>query len=119
MATPFPRPAWHAISFSFSPAPAILPLALFPAPSGPAGNIIRARAAAVGAPPVHALCILLQQAGLEAALRFLIIAVDIHENLRGAAIVGDMDGGHTHESDAGIGQFSFHQRFNFLAQGLA
>jgi hypothetical protein len=30
-----------------------------------------------------------------------------------------MHGGHAHKTDARIRQFSFHQRFDFLAQGLA
>jgi len=53
------------------------------------------------------------------SLRFLIVAVHIHQNLRRTTIVGNMHSGHAHKTDARIRQFSFHQRFDFLAQGLA
>src|SRR5258708_25207813 len=51
-------------SFSFSPAPAILPLALSPARNGPAGNTIPARVSAEDAPPVRALYILWRRSSL-------------------------------------------------------
>jgi hypothetical protein len=60
-----------------------------------------------------------RQQALEAALRFSIVAIYVHQNLRGPAIVGDPHRSHTHESYARIRQLSFHQRFDFLAQGLA
>ena len=56
---------------------------------------------------------------LETALGFLIVAIDIHENLRRAAIVGHMYRSHAHQADARIRQFSFDQRLDLFAQSLA
>ena len=56
---------------------------------------------------------------LQASLRFFIIAIHIHQNLRGTAIVRDQHRGHTHQSDPRISQLSLHKRFDLLAQGLA
>src|SRR5580698_8279420 len=54
----------------------------------------------------------------EASLRFLVIAIYIHQNLRRPAIIGDVNRRHPYQPDARISQFSFDQRFNLLAQGL-
>src|SRR5580658_2414074 len=51
---PFPHLTWDEPSSSFSPWPTILPLALFPARSGPGGNTILAHASAASARPIHA-----------------------------------------------------------------
>src|ERR1700676_1249656 len=56
---------------------------------------------------------------LETSLRFLVIAVHVDQNLRGSAIVGNMHRGPSDPSDARIGEFAFHQRFDLLAQRLA
>jgi hypothetical protein len=40
-------------------------------------------------------------------------------NLRGPAIVGDVDSGHAHQPNPRIGQLAFNQRFNLLAQSFA
>ena len=50
---------------------------------------------------------------------FRVVAVRIHQNLRGAAIVGQEDGGNAHQSDTRIGQLSFDQSFDLLAQSFA
>jgi hypothetical protein len=55
----------------------------------------------------------------ETSFSFLIVAIHVDQNLRGAAIVGDMHRSHSHQSDARIGEFAFHQRFDLLAQRLA
>ncbi len=56
---------------------------------------------------------------LKTALRLLVVAIHIHQDLRRAAIIGDVDGRHSHQPDARIGKFAFHQGFNLLAQRLA
>jgi hypothetical protein len=56
---------------------------------------------------------------LKAAIRFLVVAVHIHQNLRRAAIVSHMHRGHAHQPDARIGQLPFHQRFDLLTQSFA
>ncbi len=56
---------------------------------------------------------------LETSLRFLVVAIHIHQNLRRTAIVGHVHRSHAHQPDAWIGQLAFHQRFDLLAQSLA
>jgi hypothetical protein len=56
---------------------------------------------------------------LETSIRFLVVAIHIHQHLRRPAIVGHMHRSHTHQPDARISQFAFHQSFDLLAQSLA
>ena len=56
---------------------------------------------------------------LETSFCFLVIAIHIHENLRGTAIIGDDDRSYGRKSDSRVRQFAFHQGFDFLAQGFA
>jgi hypothetical protein len=50
---------------------------------------------------------------------FRVVALHIDPDLGGSSIVRDMHRGHTHQADAGISQFPFHQSFDFFAKGLA
>ena len=54
----------------------------------------------------------------QALVRIRVVAFHIDPDLRGAAVFGNMNRSHTYETDAGIGQFAFHQRFDLLAQSL-
>jgi len=54
-----------------------------------------------------------------AALGFLVVAFDLDENVRGAAVVGHLYAGHADQADARIAQFAFYQSFNLFAQGFA
>jgi hypothetical protein len=54
----------------------------------------------------------------DTSLGFPVIAIDIYENLRGPAIVGHMNGSDPNQTYARIGEFAFHQRFDFLAQSF-
>jgi len=56
---------------------------------------------------------------LQAFVRILVIAFNIHPNLRGPTIVRDVDGGHAHQANARISQLAFDQCFDLLAQSLA
>src|SRR3984957_11082287 len=55
----------------------------------------------------------------ETSFRFLIVAIHVDQNLRGAVIVGYMHRSHSNQSDTRVGEFAFHQRFDFFAQRLA
>ncbi len=54
-----------------------------------------------------------------ATLGLVGVAFHIHQNLRRAAIVGDLHAGHADQADAWIAEFTLDQRFNLLAQGFA
>ncbi len=54
----------------------------------------------------------------ETAVRFGIISFDVDPNFRGASIIGDMNGNHTHQTNARISQLAFHQGFDFFAKSL-
>jgi hypothetical protein len=56
---------------------------------------------------------------LHAAFGFAVVAIDIDEDLRRAAIVGHVDGGYAYQADAWVSEFAFDERFDFLAQSLA
>src|SRR5579863_5383814 len=56
---------------------------------------------------------------LDAPICVLIVPLHIDPNLRGPAIIGNVDGCYAHQPDARIGQLAFHQSLNLLAQGLA
>src|SRR6202035_1488651 len=56
---------------------------------------------------------------LQAFVRILVIAFNIHPNLRRPTIVRDVDGGHAHQANARISQLAFDQGFDLLAQSLA
>src|SRR2546423_169903 len=55
---------------------------------------------------------------LETSLGFLIVAIHVYEDLRGASIVSDMNSGDPYQANARVSQLAFHQRFNLLAQGF-
>jgi hypothetical protein len=55
---------------------------------------------------------------LETPLRFRVVAIHIHQNLRRPAIVGYMYSRYPHQPNARIRQFALHQRFDLLAQSL-
>ncbi len=55
---------------------------------------------------------------LQALIRIRVITFHIDPNLRRPAIVGDVDRRHAHQTNPGIGQFAFDERFNLLAQSL-
>jgi hypothetical protein len=50
---------------------------------------------------------------------FRVVALHIHPDLGGSSIVRDMHRGHTHQADARVSQFPFHQSFDLFAKGLA
>src|SRR6202034_815571 len=56
---------------------------------------------------------------LQAFVRIRVIAFHVDPNLRRPAIVRDMHRGHAYQSNAGIGECAFDERFNLLAQCLA
>src|SRR5258706_12869298 len=59
-----------------------------------------------------------REQALETSLRLLVVSIHIHQNLRRAAIIGDVDGSHPDQSDTRIGQLSLNQSFDFFPQGL-
>src|SRR6202162_156899 len=56
---------------------------------------------------------------LQALVCILVIAFDVDPNLRGPAVVRDVDRGHAYQPDPRVGQFAFDERLDFLAQSLA
>src|ERR1700731_2585419 len=56
---------------------------------------------------------------LQTLVCILVIAFHVDPNLRGPAVIGDVDCRHAYQSDSRIGQFAFDERLDLLAQGLA
>jgi hypothetical protein len=56
---------------------------------------------------------------LEALVGICVVAFDVDPDFRGSAVVSDVDSRHADQPDARIGQFTFDERFDLLAQGLA
>jgi hypothetical protein len=56
---------------------------------------------------------------LQGALGFLLIAADGYQDPRRTGITGEFDATYAGKADAGIGEFAFHDGFDFFAQRLS
>ncbi len=54
----------------------------------------------------------------QALIRIRVVAFNIDPHFRGTAIVGYVNRRDADQSDTGISQFTFHERFNLLAQSF-
>jgi hypothetical protein len=52
-------------------------------------------------------------------VRFLVVSLYVHPDFGGPSVFGNMNCGYTDQPNPRIGQLTFHQRFDFLAQGFA